>query len=120
MNRNQTRRQFIRTTTTAALAASSFPTAWAQVNKVITLAFVGVAHIHTPEYIRLAKSRPDVKVKSVWDHDAARAQKRAQELEAQVVHDVKEIWSDPAITAVIICSETNRHHELVLAGAKAG
>src|SRR5258705_7340576 len=115
MNRNQTRRQFIRTTTTAALAASSFPTAWAQVNKTITLAFVGVAHIHTPEYIRLAKSRSDVRVKSVWDHDSARAATRAKELNARVVADVKEVWADPEINAVVICSETNRHHELVLA-----
>jgi len=114
-----TRREFLGTAAIATFAAG-MPSTWAQAGNTITLAFVGVAHIHTPEYIRLAKSRPDVKVKSVWDHDAARAQKRAQELEAQVVHDVKEIWSDPAITAVIICSETNRHHDLVLAGAKAG
>jgi predicted dehydrogenase len=37
-----------------------------------------------------------------------------------VVGDVNKIWSDPAIVAVVICSETNRHHDLVLAAAKAG
>jgi predicted dehydrogenase len=119
MKANSTRRQFLRSTTVATIAAG-FPSLWAQSGKTITLAFVGVAHIHTPEFIRLAKSRSDVKVKSVWDHDAARAQKRAQELEAQAVTDVKQIWSDPEIVAVVICSETNLHHELVLAAAKAG
>jgi predicted dehydrogenase len=121
MNSNPTRRQFLQTATVATLAAG-IPSTWAQApaDKKITLAFIGVAHIHTPEFIRLAKSRPDVKVKFVWDHDAARAQKRAQELEAQAVNDLRQIWSDREVDAVVICSETNRHHELVLAAAKAG
>lgn len=121
MNSNQTRREFLRSTTVATLAASTLTPAWGEsAGRTLTLAFVGVAHIHTPEYIRLAKSRPDVKVKSVWDHDTGRRDKRAQELNAHGVSEVKEIWSDPEITAVVICSETNRHHELVEAGAKAG
>jgi|ERR1044071_1305335 predicted dehydrogenase len=120
MNMSQTRRQFIVNTTIATLTASSLPSALGQTKKAITLAFVGVAHIHTPEYIRLAKSRADVAVKSVWDHDPTRAAMRAKELDAQPVTALKEIWGDPEITAVVICSETNRHHELVLAAVRAG
>jgi predicted dehydrogenase len=89
-------------------------------NKTITLAFVGCAHIHTPGFIRLLKSRKEVKVKWVWDHEADRAEKRAAELGAQVVSDVNQVWSDPEIVALVICSETNRHRELVLAAARAG
>ena len=119
MKPNPNRREFLQAATVATIAAG-VPSSWGQSDKTITLAFVGVAHIHTPEYIRLAKSRSDVKVKSVWDHDSTRAAARAKELNARVVADVKEVWSDPEINAVVICSETNRHHELVLAGAKAG
>ena len=104
----------------AALAAATLPAAFAQTEKKITLALVGGAHIHTPGFIDLVKKRNDVKVKSVWDHDRPRAEKRAKELNAQPVSDVKEIWSDPEIAAVIIFSETNRHLDLVLAAAKAG
>jgi len=118
MNSNLTRREFIRTTA-AALAVGSVPSALAA-DKTVTLAFVGCAHIHTPGFIKLLNERKDVKVKCVWDHDAARAAKRAGELNARVVDDVKEVWSDPEIAAVVICSETNRHHDLVLAAAKAG
>jgi predicted dehydrogenase len=117
MNSTLSRRQFLQTTAaTVALAAA--PAAWAQ-DKPVTLAFVGCAHIHTPGFIKLLNSRKDVKVKSVWDHDAARAQLRAKELNASVVANVRDIWSDPEITAVVICSETNRHHDLILAAAKA-
>ncbi len=84
-----------------------------------TVALVGAAHIHTPDFIKKLKARNDIKVKCVWDHDAARAQKRADELGAAVESDVKNIWADAEITGVIICSETNRHEDLVIGAAQA-
>lgn len=120
MNSNLTRREFVRNTTLAALAGAVVPSVLAAADKPVSMAFVGCAHIHTPSFVNLLKARQDVKVKSVWDHDAERASKRAQELSAVVVKDVNEIWADKEIKAVVICSETNRHKELVLGGAKAG
>jgi predicted dehydrogenase len=87
--------------------------------KALTLAFVGCAHIHTPSYVGLLGKRPDVKVKYVWDHDTARAARRAAELKAKQAAELSEIWSDREVTAAVICSETNRHHDLVLASAAA-
>src|SRR5271165_4871774 len=116
---NLTRREFLKSTGVATVAAASLQTSWAQGDKKLTLALVGAAHIHTPGFIDLLKTRNDVRVKSVWDHDAARAEKRAKELNAEVVSDVNKIWSDSEIPAVVIYSETNRHHDLVLAAAKA-
>lgn len=86
----------------------------------LEVAFVGVAHIHTSEFVGVLQHRAnDVECKYVWDHDAAKAKKRAEELHATAVDDLNQIWSDPQIKAVIICSETNLHKELVLAAAKA-
>jgi predicted dehydrogenase len=120
MNSNLTRRDFLKTAGTAALAAGALDVSLAQNDKKITLALVGGAHIHTPGFIDLLKTRNDTRVKFVWDHDSARAQKRAKELNAEVVDDLDKIWSDAEIPAVVIYSETNRHHDLVLAAAKAG
>lgn len=101
------------------LAPMLFAASTARADK-IEVAFVGVAHIHTPEFIGVLKRRTDdVTCKYVWDHDAERAKHRAEELHATPVDDLNQIWSDPQIKAVIICSETNRHKELVLAAAKA-
>jgi len=83
------------------------------------LALVGCAHIHTPGFVNKLKEREDLKVKSVWDPNPVRAEKRAAELGAAVVADVKEIWRDKSIAGAVICSETNRHLDLVLAGARA-
>jgi predicted dehydrogenase len=86
-----------------------------------TLALVGGAHIHTPGFIKaIAKRAGGVKVKSVWDHDAGRAKKRADDLGATVVADPKAIFDDADVSGVIICSETDRHEQLVLPAAAAG
>jgi len=120
MNRTLNRRNFLRTTGAAALATASLPSALAQADKKVTLAFVGVAHVHTPSYLNLLMKGKDVKIKRIWDHDAARLAKCAAETGLPAAKDVNEIWSDPGIAAVVICSETNRHLDLVLAAAKAG
>jgi predicted dehydrogenase len=86
----------------------------------MVFALVGAAHIHTPNYIRILKLRKEVNVKYVWDHDHARAENAATALGGQAVDDDKTIWADPEVKAVVICSETNRHHDLVLAAAAAG
>ena len=83
-------------------------------------ALVGCAHIHTPGFVRRLNSRADIEVRSVWDHDRARAEKCAAELNATQVADVNAIWSDPDVDAVVICAETNLHEALVLAAAAAG
>lgn len=120
MTTTSTRREFLRTASVATLAAASLPAALAQSDKKVTLAFVGIAHIHTPSFMDLLKKRADVRVKCIWDHDAARAAKCATTTGFPVAKDVQEIWSDPEITAVVICSETNRHFDFVPAAAKAG
>lgn len=88
--------------------------------KAKELALVGAAHIHTPGFVKRLKARDDVRVKAVWDHDPEQAQRWALELDSNTVASVDAIWSDSSVDAVLICSETNRHEELVLAAAGAG
>ncbi len=83
------------------------------------VALVGAAHIHTPGFVKKMADREDVHVKYVWDHDAERAKKNAEQLDAEGV-DLDRIWTDDRITAAVICSETNRHQELATRAAQAG
>ena len=87
---------------------------------MMRVALVGCAHIHTPGCIKRLQARKDVEVVSVWDHDSARAQRRAGELGATVSEEVDAIFADETIDAVVICSETDRHPALVHAAAAAG
>jgi len=81
---------------------------------MVTLAFLGCAHIHTPGFINMIKKRTDVRVKSVWDHMAVRGQKRADDLGAKFTEDMKSILNDAEINGVVICSETDRHEAIIL------
>lgn len=84
------------------------------------IAFVGAAHIHTPGFINNVKNRPDFSVKYVWDHDLARAEKSAAQLPgATATHELNVVVNDPEIAAVIVCTETNKHAEVVLPLAAA-
>ena len=118
------RRDFIKqvgyATAGGAVLSQVIPALGQTASPTVVLALVGGAHIHTPSYMQILKNRPDVKVKCVWDHDAARAAKWAGALGCPTVDDPKAIWSDPEIKGVVICSETDRHKDLVLAAAAAG
>ena len=83
------------------------------------IALVGTAHIHTPGFADRLEKNKDVKVVAVWDHDGARAKKYTDRFSAKWVKDPAEIWQDKSIPAVVICSETNRHLDLVLSAAAA-
>jgi predicted dehydrogenase len=102
----------------AALAAAPARVLGAEPAR-LTFAFVGCAHIHTPGFIGLLKSRPEVRVKYVWDHNSDRATKRANELGARPSLSVGEVMEDPGVQAVVICSETRGHAELVAAATAA-
>ncbi len=84
------------------------------------VALVGCAHVHTPGFVRRLQARPEITVKYVWDHDAERAERQAEALSTETVTDLDTVWSDSEVEGAIICSETNRHETLVLAGAAAG
>jgi len=83
------------------------------------IALLGLAHIHTPSFVRLITARTDVRVVKVWDHQTRYAQELAGSLNAAACSDRKEIWDDPEMDAVIILSETVRHRELVTEAALA-
>ena len=124
MDQSVTRRKFVQKVGMAGAALAALP-AWAdwaasaEPRETITLALVGGAHSHTPGYVKRLKDAKNVKVKYVWDPDAKRAEKWATALGATVASDDAVVWSDPLVQAVVICSETNLHHRLVLASAKA-
>jgi predicted dehydrogenase len=84
------------------------------------LGLIGCAHIHTPGILKMMRARNDVRIKSVWDHDAGRAKKTAEELGAGAVADFKAIYADADIAGVVVLTETNLHEQVVPPGAAAG
>jgi predicted dehydrogenase len=85
-----------------------------------TTAFLGTAHIHTPNFIQRLNAREDVRVKAVYDHNAQRGEKDAAALSSTYVVDTDAILNDAEITSVVVCSETVHHRDLVVRAANAG
>ncbi len=83
-----------------------------------TVALLSAAHIHAPNFIKRMNERPDVRVKYVWDDDAQRGQKAAEQLGASTA-ELYDILADSEVEAVIICSETSKHENLVLPAVNA-
>lgn len=67
----------------------------------------------------MLRERDDIRCKLVWDHDAVRGRKVADELKATFVADVNDIYRDPAVNGVVVLSEINRHEALVLPAVQA-
>lgn len=84
------------------------------------VALIGCAHIHTPGFVKRLQAREDVQVAYVWDHDGDRAVQWVDALGAKQISDPAVALDDEKISALIVCSETNLHEELVLPGAAAG
>ncbi len=86
-----------------------------------TVAFLGVAHIHTPFFVKsLLERRDQFVIKAVWDDQPARAAVAAGHCGCGALSDYQDILRDEAIEAVIVCAETWLHRELVEAAAAAG
>ena len=88
----------------------------------LTTAFLGVAHIHTPDFVRrLNAHAEEITVKYVYDIDRARGEASAAQLPgATYIDDPKAIYEDASIGSVVVCAETNQHLELVTKAAQAG
>jgi predicted dehydrogenase len=115
-----TRRDFVKTVGVAGTTVLAGRTIQATEGKSVTLALLGIAHMHTPMYLQILKTREDVKVKYLWDHDAARAGKIAATCGAKAANTVAEVLGDSAVSGVVILSETAGHAELATAAARAG
>ena len=84
-----------------------------------TVAFIGVSHIHISGFTNMITARKDIRVKSVWDPNPARAKFWAEKLGATVVADEKAILNDAEVNAVVVTSETAAHSKLVAPIAQA-
>ena len=82
-------------------------------------ALIGASHIHTPGFVKKLKDRNDIKVIAVWDKDESLARRNAQILESKQFSDFQNILKDSELDAVIVCSETNLHENIINEVAEA-
>jgi predicted dehydrogenase len=86
----------------------------------ITLALVGGAHIHAPNFADRMANAGHVQTKYVWDPESETAAARQGVTGGEIVDDPSVIFDDPEVDGIVICSQTNLHTELALPAAEAG
>ena len=82
-------------------------------------AMLGKWHVHAPGYANEINALPGCRISKVWDPDQSAAKKWAQVLGCEYA-TLEDIYADPAIDGVIICSATNEHTPLILDACRAG
>jgi predicted dehydrogenase len=78
------------------------------------------AHGHVSTYCGVMRDFPDVSLVATWDDNEERGRKAADAFGLDLRPDADGVLSDPAVHAVMIGSETNRHAEFVERAAAAG
>jgi predicted dehydrogenase len=79
--------------------------------KMLNLAWVGTAHIHTPGFSGEVLKRKHA-CAGVWDHNEERAKMNAEKLGGEV-KTVEQMVADKSVDGFIVCSETVHHLSLV-------
>lgn len=76
------------------------------------------AHMHAYSYASQLKRLPGVEFTAIFDDDVERGKKAAERYSVEHYANQEEFLAQD-IDAVVICSENNRHKEMVLKAAKA-
>jgi len=129
-NNHVSRRMALKQLATSAAAFAVSPIAFSSLasakskagvkSRNITLALVGGAHIHAPNFANRMANAENVTTKYVWDPSSETANTRQQVTGGEIVSDPSVIFNDPDVDGIVICSQTNLHTQLVIPAAQAG
>lgn len=84
-----------------------------------TIALLGGAHIHTPNFTNMLANAGDIETRYVWDPDKAVAKARQEITGGKLIDSPEQALADSAVDGVVICSQTSRHEDIVTAAVKA-
>ena len=86
----------------------------------IGVAFLSFAHVHARGYADQVRDHPDLKPIVIWDRDEVRGTVEAERRNLPFNADLEAVLQMPEVQAVVCCSPTNEHIELLVKAANAG
>ena len=78
------------------------------------VAILGTWHVHTKEYTTGVLNNPNAEVAVIWDNDAERGKKFAEEMNLPFNADLDAVLGDESIDSVVICTATCDHPEIMM------
>lgn len=86
----------------------------------MNIAMISGWHVHARGYGRRVNAFEGCKIAAIWDEDKARGQKWADDVGTTYYENLDDVLNNPEIDAVVICTATNVHKDVITACAKAG
>lgn len=87
---------------------------------MINVALVGTWHVHFDGYARQVAARKECKITALWDVDRETGEKAAEKYGCDFVADYDEMLARSDVDAVMVCTSTDLHKEVITKAAKAG
>ncbi|MCU6710366.1 Gfo/Idh/MocA family oxidoreductase [Paenibacillus sp. J5C_2022] len=87
---------------------------------MIRLGKISYWHVHAWDYTNQALEHPGTEIAAVWDEVPERGQAAADKLGVPFYANLEEMLAQGDIDGVIVDAPTNRHHEVMVAAARAG
>lgn len=87
---------------------------------MINVALIGTWHVHFGGYADQVAGNDKCKITALWDTDEAEGKKQAQKYECDFVSDYDEVLSRDDVDAIVVCSSTDMHKEIIIKAANAG
>lgn len=85
---------------------------------MIKVALLSRWHVHADDYAREVNENEHLSIQLVWDEEAERGQKWAEELDVPFEKDFQSVLDNPEVDAVVVTTPTNLHKDVIIAAAK--
>jgi predicted dehydrogenase len=85
----------------------------------ISLAILGLWHVHATDYARSIHEHPGTRLAAVWDPDADRGRAGAAALGVEFADDLDVLLARADIDAVSVTTATAQHHDVITRAARA-
>ncbi len=89
-------------------------------DNMIKVAMLSKWHVHAEGYANTLKETGKIEIAAVWDDDTERGQEWAREIGCPFYAEIDELLAREDITAVVCCTPTTEHHDVLVKAAKAG
>ena len=87
---------------------------------MINIALVGTWHVHFNGYARSAANNENCRITALWDPDAAAGKAAAQTYGCDFEPDYNALLARPDVDAVMVCTSTDMHRDVIVKAANAG
>lgn len=87
---------------------------------MLRFAMISKWHVHARGYAKFIQGQPDAKITCVWDEDPARGKEWAAELGVPFEADYDQLLKREDVDAILVCTPTNMHKEVMIKAANAG